>query len=168
MPALYDATIPAFIRGLENLSAILEKGRAFADEKGIDHKELLDARLIEDMAPLTRQIQMATDTPKGVAVRVGQADNVAWPDEEASFDQLQERIAKAVAFLKAVPASGFEGREGADVVLSTPSGDIPFKGATYVHGFAIPNFYFHATMAYAILRSRGVQIGKLDYLGAIA
>lgn len=168
MPALYDATIPAFIRSLENLSAILEKGRAFADEKGIDQADLLNARLIDDMAPLTRQVQMATDTPKGVAVRVGQAENVAWPDEEASFDQLQERIGKAVTFLKAVSPVGFEGREGADVVLNTPSGDIPFKGATYVHGFAIPNFYFHVSMAYAILRSNGVQIGKLDFLGAIA
>lgn len=167
MPALYDATIPAFIRGLENLSAILKKGQAFADENGLDHAELLDARLIEDMAPLTRQIQMVTDTPKGVAVRVGQVENAVWADDEVGFDQLQARLAKAITFLKAVPADGFEGREGAPVTLTTPSGDIPFTGATYVHGFAIPNFYFHSSIAYAILRSKGVPIGKLDFLGAI-
>lgn len=167
MPALYDATIPAFIRGLENLSAILKKGQAFADENGLDHAELLDARLIEDMAPLTRQIQMVTDTPKGVAVRVGQVENAVWADDEVGFGQLQARLAKVIAFLKAVPADGFEGREDAAVTLTTPSGDIPFTGATYVHGFAIPNFYFHSSIAYAILRSKGVPIGKLDFLGAI-
>ncbi len=167
MPALYDATIPAFIRGLVNLSAILKKAQTFADEKGLDHAELLDARLIEDMAPLTRQIQMVTDTPKGVAVRVGQAENEVWADDEIGFDQLQSRLTKAIAFLKAVPEAGFEGRESAEVVLNTPSGDIPFTGATYVHGFALPNFYFHSSIAYAILRSKGVPLGKLDFLGAI-
>lgn len=167
MPALYDATIPAFIRGLQNLSAILEKGRAYADENGIDHTEFLDARLIEDMAPLTRQIQMVTDTPKGVAVRVGQVENAVWADDETSFDELQARLAKAIAYLQAVSAGGFEGREDAAVTLTTPSGDIPFTGASYVHGFAIPNFYFHSSIAYAILRSKGVPIGKLDFLGAI-
>lgn len=166
MPALYDVSIPAFIRGLESLSSILVKGKAFADENGIAHSELLDARLIEDMAPLTRQIQMATDTPKGVAVRVGQVENAVWTDDEASFDDLQARVAKAIAFLKAVPADGFEGREDAKVVLTTPSGDIPFVGSSYVHGFAIPNFFFHLTMAYALLRMKGVPVGKRDFLGA--
>lgn len=167
MPALYDATIPAFVRGLQNMSVIVEKARVFADEKGIDPAELLDARLIEDMAPFTRQIQMMTDTPKGVAVRVGQAQNEVWADDEVGFEQLQARLSKAIAFLKAVSADGFAGREDAKVTLTTPSGDIPFTGATYVHGFAIPNFYFHLSIAYAILRSKGVQIGKLDFLGAI-
>lgn len=167
MPALYDATIPAFVRGLQNLSAILAKGKAFADENGIDHAEFLGARLIEDMAPLTRQVQMVTDTPKGVAVRVGQVEGEVWADEETTFDELQARLAKAVAFLQSVPADGFEGREDAKVTLTTPSGDIPFIGATYVHGFAIPNFYFHLSMAYALLRKQGVPIGKLDFLGAV-
>jgi uncharacterized protein len=167
MPALYDATIPAFIRGLENLSGLLEIGRAFADERGMAHSELLEARLIEDMAPLTRQIQMATDTPKGVAVRVGQVENAVWADDETSFDELQARVSKAIAFLKAAPADGFEGREDAEVVLNTPSGDIPFIGSSYVHGFAIPNFFFHLSMAYALLRMKGVPVGKRDFLGAI-
>jgi uncharacterized protein len=164
---LYSASIPAFIRGLHNLSSILEKGRSFADENGIAHSELLEARLIDDMAPLTRQVQMVTDTPKGVAVRVGQVENSVWADDEASFDELQARVAKAIAFLKAASAEGFEGREDAAVTLQTPSGDIPFIGSTYVFGFAIPNFYFHLTTAYAILRMKGVPLGKLDFLGAI-
>lgn len=167
MPALYDVTVPAFIRGLKNLSDILGKGKAYADENGIAHSELLEARLIGDMAPLTRQVQMVTDTSKGVAVRVGQVENAVWADDEVGFDELQARVAKAIAFLKAAPAGGFEGREDAAVMLQTPSGDIPFTGSTYVHGFAIPNFYFHLTMAYAILRMKGVPLGKLDFLGAI-
>lgn len=167
MPALYDVTVPAFIRGLKNLSDILGKGKAYADENGITHSELLEARLIGDMAPLTRQVQMVTDTSKGVAVRVGQVENAVWADDEVGFDELQARVAKAIAFLKAAPAGGFEGREDAAVMLQTPSGDIPFTGSTYVHGFAIPNFYFHLTMAYAILRMKGVPLGKLDFLGAI-
>lgn len=165
MPALYDVSIPAFVRGLQNLSNILEKAKTFAAEQGLDTAELLDARLIEDMAPLTRQIQMVTDTAKFVAVRVGQVENEPWADDEASLEDAQARVAKAIAFLQKTPADGFDGREDAKVVLTTPSGDIPFDGKTYVHGFAIPNFYFHLSMAYALLRMKGVPLGKLDFLG---
>jgi hypothetical protein len=165
--SLYDASIPLFIRGFGTLSAILEKGRAFADEKGIAHSELLEARLIEDMAPLTAQIQRCSDTAKGTAVRVGQVANVAMADTEASFDDLQARIAATVEFLKAVPADSFDGREEATVMLPTPNGEIPFVARDYVLGFVLPNFFFHLTTAYALLRMKGVPIGKLDYLGAV-
>ncbi len=167
MPALYDVTIPAFIRGLQNLSAMLEKSKAFATEQGMDLSELLDARLIDDMAPLTRQVQMATDTAKFVAVRVGQVENEAWADDEASYEDVEARVSKAILFLQNVSAEGFDSREEAKVVLTTPSGDIPFTGSTYVFGFAIPNFYFHLSMAYALLRMNGVPVGKLDFLGSI-
>lgn len=167
MPALYDVSIPAFVRGLQSLSSMLEKGKTFASDQGMDLSQLLEARLIDDMAPLTRQIQMVTDTAKFVAVRVGQIENEAWADDEVSFDDVQARVAKAVAFLQAASPDGFEGREDAKVVLTTPSGDIPFTGNTYVYGFAIPNFYFHLSMAYALLRMKGVPVGKLDFLGPI-
>ena len=167
MPALYDVSIPAFVRGLQSLSIILEKAEAFAAEQGVDAAEFLDARLIADMAPLTRQIQMVTDTAKFVAVRVGQVETEPWADDEASFDDVHARVTKAIAFLQNAPAAGFEGREDAKVLLTTPSGDIPFTGNTYVYGFAIPNFYFHLSMAYALLRMKGVPIGKLDFLGPI-
>jgi uncharacterized protein len=167
MPALYDVTIPAFIRGLQNLSAMLEKSKAFAVEQGMDLSELLDARLIDDMAPLTRQVQMVTDTAKFVAVRVGQVENEAWADDEASYEDVEARVSKAILFLQNVSAEGFDSREEAKVVLTTPSGDIPFTGSTYVFGFAIPNFYFHLSMAYALLRMKGVPVGKLDFLGPI-
>lgn len=167
MPALYDVSIPAFIRGLKNLSNMLEKGKAFAAEQGMDLAELLDARLIDEMAPLTKQVQMTTDTAKFVAVRVGQVENQPWADDEASYDDVQARVAKAISFLQAVSPDGFAAREDAKVVLATPSGDIPFTGSVYVHGFAIPNFFFHFSMAYALLRMKGVPVGKLDFLGAI-
>ena len=167
MPALYDVSIPAFVRGLKNLSVMLEKGEAFATEQGFDPSELLNTRLIDDMAPLTRQVQMTTDTAKFLAVRVGQVENDPWADDESSYADVQARVAKAIAFLQNVSADGFEGREDAKVVLTTPSGDIPFTGSNYVHGFAIPNFYFHLSMAYALLRMKGVPLGKLDFLGAI-
>jgi uncharacterized protein len=167
MPALYDVTIPAFIRGLQNLSAMLEKSKAFATEYDMDLSELLDARLIDDMAPLTRQVQMVTDTAKFVAVRVGQVENEAWADDEASYEDMETRVSKAILFLQNVSAEGFDSREEAKVVLTTPSGDIPFTGSTYIFGFAIPNFYFHLSMAYALLRMKGVPVGKLDFLGSI-
>jgi len=167
MPALYDVTIPAYIRGLKNLSAMLDKGKAFASEQGLELSCLLDARLIDDMAPLTRQVQMVTDTAKFVAVRVGQMENEPWADNETSYDDVQARVAKAIAFLDKAAPEGFDGREEAKVVLTTPSGDIPFTGSTYVYGFAVPNFYFHLSMAYALLRMKGVSVGKLDFLGSI-
>jgi hypothetical protein len=167
MPALYDAAMPTFIRGLKNLSSMLEKGKAFAAAQGMELSELLDARLIDDMASLTKQVQMTTDTAKFVAVRVGQIENDPWADDEASFADVQARVAKAIAFLQAASPDGFESREDATVVLTTPSGDIPFTGSNYVHGFAIPNFFFHLSMAYALLRMKGVPLGKLDFLGAI-
>jgi hypothetical protein len=165
MPSLYDVTIPAFLRGFATLSAILEKGRAYADEQGWDESELTEARLIEDMAPLTAQVQRCSDTAKGLAVRIGQVETVAMADEEVTLDDLQARIEKTVQFLREVPREAFEGREEAEVVLQTPSGDIPFTARDYAIGFAIPNFYFHLTTAYDLLRMKGVPIGKLDYLG---
>ncbi|MGN6279184.1 MAG: DUF1993 domain-containing protein [Sphingomonas sp.] len=165
MPSLYDITIPVFIRGFDTLSAILEKGRDHAREQGWDESELTEARLIADMAPLTAQVQRCSDTAKGLAVRIGQVENVAMADEEVTLDDLQARIAKTVQFLRAVPREAFDGRDEAEVVLPTPSGDIPFTATTYAVGFAIPNFYFHLTTAYALLRMKGVPIGKLDYLG---
>ena len=165
MPSLYDVTIPAFLRGFANLSAILEKGRAYAKEQGWDESELTEARLIEDMAPLTAQVQRCSDTAKGLAVRIGQVDNASMADEEVTLDDLQARIDKTVAFLKSVPREAFEGREEAEVTVTTRSGDLSLTARDYAIGFAMPNFYFHLTTAYDLLRMKGVPIGKNDYLG---
>lgn len=162
----YDLTIPVFIRGFENLSKLLAKGEAFATEKGLDPATLTSARLIEDMAPLTAQIQRASDSAKGFAVRVGGIANVAMADEETSFADLQARIAKTVAFLESVPRTAIDGKEDASVSLETPNRTFTFVGREYALNFALPNFYFHVTTAYALLRANGVPLVKMDYLGA--
>jgi hypothetical protein len=163
--SLYDVSVPAFIRGFSNLTEILKKGEAFANEQGISHEDLLRARLFDDMLPLTGQVQRASDTSKYVPVRVGKIENVSMADEEASFAELYARIDRTMVFLKAVDPSSMEGRDDAEVVLTTRGGSTTFTARTYVLEFALPNFYFHVTTAYGILRHKGVPVGKLDYLG---
>jgi hypothetical protein len=153
-----------FVRTLGALAHILEKGRAFADETGLAHDALLQARLRDDMYPLVKQVQLASDAAKFAAVRVGQVETVVMADEEASFADLQTRIARTTAFLEAVPADSMDGREAAEIVLKLPNNSFTFTGRDYVLGFALPNFYFHVTTAYAILRHKGVPLGKRDFL----
>lgn len=164
---LYDLTVPVFIRGLNALSGLLDKGAAFAAEKGIDPATLTGAQLIADMKPLTAQVQFACDTAKGTMTRLGELEPVAMADTEQTFAELQARIAKTIALLEAVPRERIDGREDADVVLKVPGADIPFTGRSHVLTFSLPNFYFHLTMAYALLRQTGVPIGKMDFLGGV-
>lgn len=165
--SLYDLTIPIFIRHLESLDTILAKGEAFAAEKGIDPSELLNARLYEDMAPLISQIQRVSDSAKGTAVRLGGIENAVMADEEKSFADLHDRIARTIAFLKTVPREAIDGKEDAAVSVQTPRQTFHFTGRSFVQTFVLPNFYFHMTTAYGLLRMKGVPLGKLDYLGAI-
>jgi hypothetical protein len=164
--SLYDISVPVFIRALGNLSKILNKGRAFAEERGMPLAELTEARLVPDMLPLTGQIQRATDAARLAAVRVGQVENVPMADTETSFEEMQARIAATVAFLKSVPAASMDGREAAEVVVKTGAGTLTFTARDYLLGFAIPNVFFHVTTAYGLLRHKGVPIGKIDYLGS--
>ncbi|WP_137863443.1 MULTISPECIES: DUF1993 domain-containing protein [unclassified Sphingomonas] len=164
---LYDLTVPVFLRGFRAMAAFLEKSRAWADENGIPHEELLTARLHEDMAPLIAQIQRVSDSAKFAIARLGQVEAPAMADTEASFDDLQARIAATMDFLKSIPRDVIDGREEADVEVKTPSRSFHFKGLPYVTGFVMPNFYFHMTAAYAILRHKGAPVGKMDYLGGI-
>ena len=164
---LYDLSVPAFLRGFRALAAVLEKAQAHADAQGIAHEQLLTARLYEDMAPLTGQVQRASDAAKFAAARLGGVEAPSMPDTEASFAELQERIARTAAFLQSVPVQAINGREDADVELKTPKRSFQFKGLGYLQTFALPNFYFHVTTAYAILRHKGVPLGKMDYLGGM-
>jgi uncharacterized protein len=166
--SLYDASVPVFIRGLTNLSAILKKGEEYGRTCGVGEADLIATRLFDDMHPLPAQIQRASDTAKGVVQRIGQLPPVPMDDTEQSFDDLQARIAKTIDVLKAVTPDQIDGREDQEVVLQLPSGSIPFTARDYLFGFAIPNFFFHVTAAYAILRHRGVPVGKMDYLGPVA
>ncbi len=163
--SLYDVSIPVFLRTFQNLSEILKKGEAFADENGIAHSELLQARLYPDMAPLTAQIQRASDTAKFVAVRLGGIENVPMEDNEESFADLHARIDRTVSLLRTLPSDAMDGKEQAEVVLKTRDTSTTFAGRDYLLHFAIPNFFFHVTTAYALLRHKGVPVGKMDYLG---
>jgi hypothetical protein len=164
---LYDLTVPVYLRAFAAMSAFLEKGRAYADEQGIAHGELLNARLYEDMATLAGQVQRASDGAKFAIARLAGVEAPSMPDTEASFDELQARIAATVAFLNSVPRDKIDGREDADIEVKTPRASFQFKGLGYVLGFATPNIYFHVTTAYGILRHKGVPVGKMDYLGGI-
>jgi hypothetical protein len=162
--SLYDASIPPFIRALRNMAFHLDRGRAHADEKGIPHEELTGARLIADMHPLTAQVQRASDTAKFVAARVGGLTAPAMADTEQTFDELQARIKATIDFLETVPADAFDGKEDNEVVLKFGPRSLTFTARDYVQKFALPNFYFHATTAYAILRHKGVPLGKIDFI----
>jgi len=162
---IYDFSIPPMIRVLSNLSKILDKAVAQAKERDIPLDYLVAARLAADMRPLTFQIQTASDTSKGCAARLAGITAPAMADTETSFPELQERIAKTIAFLESVKPEQVAGAENREIVLKFPSGEMKFSGRDYVTGFALPNFYFHVTTAYAILRSNGINIGKRDFLG---
>lgn len=164
--SLYDVSVPVFARSLRVMSGFLEKGRAWADSHGLEHDELLFARLYPDMQPLTYQVQRASDAARLTAVRVGQIEPLPIADDETSFDQLQARIVKTLGFLDAVPRQSMEGRDDAEVRLKAGQHDLTFTARDYVLGFAVPNFFFHVTTAYGVLRHNGVPIGKQDFIGA--
>ena len=162
---MYKASVPVVLNALTNLKAILSKSEAWAAEKNIKDATVLNARLALDMLPFSKQIQLVSDTAKGVAARLGGVENPSYADDEASFAELHERLQKTIDFVKSVDATGFAGSESRDIVLKFPSRTIEFKGLDYLTGFAIPNMFFHVTTAYAILRHSGVPLGKADYLG---
>jgi uncharacterized protein len=160
---LYDITIPPFIHGLKTLSAILEKGRLHASA---DEASLLKSRLIADMGALPFQIQRISDTAKGCAVRVGKIEPVAMEDNETTFPELQARISKTIEVLEKVDPKSMDSMEDGEVIMKLRVGERKLTGRNYVLNYAIPNFYFHLCMAYAILRKEGVPVGKMDYLSA--
>jgi uncharacterized protein len=162
---LYEITVPVMISGFRNMSKFLDRGREYADANGIAHAALLNARLADDMMTLVQQVQRASDTARLAAVRVAGVNNIAMPDRETTFEDLQARISATVSFLEAVPAIAFEDREDAEVVAKLTTGHHVFTGRSYLLGFTLPNFFFHATTAYDLLRRLGVPLGKADFLG---
>ena len=158
--SLYDISVPLFVSALNNLSVLLDKALA----SGTPESEFLEARLAPDMFPLLKQVQLASDTSKGAVARLAGVDNPAMADTETNFAELKARIAKTVAFIESVDPAKFEGGVDRDITVPTPSFDLKWKGTDYLRQFALPNFYFHVTVLYAILRAKGVTIGKQDYL----
>ena len=163
--SMHKASAPVFLRMLTNLDQLLAKAEDNAKARGFDPDLLVTQRLAPDMRPLSSQIQLASDSAKGAMARLSGGTPPTMPDTETTIDQLRARIAATIDYVKSVPAEAVDGSEERDVVLRTPSGDIPFKGLAFLTGFALPNFLFHVTTAYAILRHSGVPLGKLDFLG---
>ena len=163
--SMYQASTPRFARMLRNLAAILAKAQAHVEAKKLDAAALIGYRLFPDMFPLTRQVQIACDQAKGAVARLAGVDIPKHEDTEQTFAELMARIAKTIDFVESVPASKVEGSDDKEVVLQMRSGERRFKGMQYLLGHAYPNFYFHVTTAYNILRHNGVEVGKADFIG---
>ncbi len=158
--------VPSLIHSLTALSGILDKAEAMAEAKKIKPDVLPQLRLIVDMLPLWRQITIACDHAKGMSARLAGVDVPSFADTETTLPELRERIAKTIAFISAIPAEAFEAAEGRTIHVKAGSRELNFPAMQYYQGYALPNFFFHMTTAYAILRSNGVEIGKTDFLGA--
>jgi hypothetical protein len=161
---IYRASVPVFLHAFHALSAILDKAAANAEARKIDLAVFINARLAPDMVPLSAQIQIASDTAKAACARLAGIDIPGWPDEEKTLAELQGRIARTVTFLESLDAAQFEGAEDRKVIQKVGGKDVEFTGTDYLLKRQIPNFFFHITTAYDILRHNGVDIGKRDYL----
>jgi len=164
--SMFDASVPALLQGLKGLKTVLAKAAAHAEAKKIEPQVLLQARLYPDMFPLMRQVQIATDFAKGAAGRLAGAELPVYEDTEASFEDLQARVAKAAAFIEGLAPAAFEGSDKREVSLKRRGETVTFTGKDYLLSQAQPNFWFHLTTAYAILRHNGVELSKSDYMGA--
>jgi hypothetical protein len=165
---MYDHSIPVFAKMLGSLGAILDKGAKHCAAAKIDPNALLNFRLFPDMFPLTRQVQVAADQAKGCAARLAGVEVPKYEDTEKTFDELQARIAKTIAFINGIKPEQLANSAGRDVTLPLRGTPITFKGEWYLKHFVMPNFYFHITTAYNILRHNGVALGKGDFIGALS
>jgi len=163
--SMYQASAPRFARMLRNLSAILGKAQAHCEAKKLDAAALTGYRLYPDMFAFSRQVQIACDQAKGAVARLAGMEPPKHEDTEQTFAELQARIAKTLDFVESVKADRIDGSEGREVVLKLRAGELRLKGLDYLFSHAYPNFFFHVTTAYNILRHNGVEIGKKDFVG---
>ena len=163
--SMYQASAPAFDKMLGNLGAILGKAATWAEGRKIDPAVLLGARLAPDMFPLTRQVQIACDFAKGTCARLAGVEPPKYDDNEASFADLQGRIARTRQYVATFKAPQIDGSEERPIKFKAGSRELDFKGQAYLTGFALTNFFFHYTMAYAILRHNGLELSKPDFIG---
>ena len=162
---IHQASVPVFVQGLKGLKGVLTKAAAHVDAKKLDPDSLLKARLFPDMFPLLRQAQIATDFAKGCAARLAGEEVPAWDDVETDFAGLIARVERAIAYVEGLDPAAFENAEDRDITLVRRGETSVVKGLAYLQTQAQPNFFFHLTTAYAILRKNGVEVGKKDYLG---
>lgn len=162
--SLYDASIPVYLQMMRNLSAILDKAEAHAKANGADVADYLQARLTADMHPLSRQIQMVSDAAKGGAARLAGVAAPSMPDTETTWAELKERLQKTIDFVASIKPEQVEGDENRTVELPLPGRTMTFTAKDFLFNFGLPNFLFHVTTAYGLLRQQGVPLGKMDFL----
>ncbi len=162
---MYQASVPRFINTLGNLSAILDKAQAHVEAKKLDETALTTFRLYPDMLPMARQVMIVTDTAKGLAARLAGVEIPVYEDSEKTLAELKARIAKTIAYLQTFQPAQIDGTEDKEIVIKRGDKETRYHGMQFLLGHALPNFYFHVTTTYAILRHNGVEIGKRDYLG---
>ncbi|MEP6701737.1 MAG: DUF1993 domain-containing protein [Betaproteobacteria bacterium] len=163
--SMYQASIPRFVNMLGNLSAILDKAQAHVDAKKLDEQWLTGYRLFPDMLPMSKQVQIACDTAKGLAARVAGVPIPAFEDNEKTLGELKTRIAKTIDFLNTIKPEQIDGTEDKDIVIKRGDKETHYKGMQFLLGHAVPNVYFHIATTYNILRHNGIEIGKRDFLG---
>ncbi len=163
--SMSSASTPVFVRMLESLAAWLDKAERHAEAKKFDVDVLLAARLAPDMLPFASQVRIACDAAKFGVARLAGAEAPKHADDEKTLAELKERVRRTVAYVRSVPAESIDGSEDRDVTVPRRDGPLTMKGEAYLKHVALPNFYFHVTMAYALLRHNGVELGKNDYLG---
>ena len=164
--SMYQASVPRFVHMLGNLSAMLEKAEAHVDARKVDPTSLINFRLFPDMFPFSRQIQVTCDVSKGAIARLAGVEVPKHEDVEQTFPELRARIAKTVGFIQTIRPEQIDGSDDKDVVVTLGKQEYRFKGMQYLLNYAYPNFYFHVTTAYNILRHNGVELGKKDFVGA--
>jgi len=163
--SMHSASVPVFTRMLGNLTQWLDKAEAHAAARKFDPAVLLGVRLAPDMLPLSKQIQIACDTAKFGVARLAGVEAPKFDDTETTLAELRERVRKTVDFVESVPSAKIEGSEERDITVPRRDGPMVFKGETYLKHYALPNFFFHVTTTYALLRHNGVELGKNEYLG---
>jgi hypothetical protein len=163
--SMYQAAVPVAARALGNLSAVLKKGHAHAQSKGVEDATLLQTRLIPDMLPLVKQVQIACDMATRGIARLAGVEPASFEDNEVTFEQVYDRIERATAYIKGFTAEQIDGSESRAIHLKMRNGDMHFQGQDYLLGFVLPNLFFHCTTAYNILREAGADIGKQDFIG---
>jgi hypothetical protein len=162
---MYQASVPRFVNILGNLSNILDKAQDHVDAKKLDAATLTTYRLFPDMLPMTTQVQIACDTAKGVVARLAGVEIPVYEDNEKTLTELKARVAKTIAFVQTMTPAQIDGTEDKEIVIKRGDKETRYSGMQFLLGHAIPNFYFHVTTTYNILRHNGVEIGKRDYLG---
>jgi len=163
--SMYQASVPRFVNILGNLSKIIDKAQAHVDARKIDPATLPNFRLFPDMLPMTTQVQIACDTAKGVVARLSGIDIPVFEDNEKTLGDLKARIEKTIAFIQTIKPAQIDGTEDKEIVIKRGDKETRYKGMQFLLGHATPNFYFHVTTTYNILRHNGIEIGKRDYLG---